>query len=69
MKVTELIEKLNELPPDMEVMIDHTKEGSQLFKFVELNWCDQVSTSLNEDIVLLSANEYEITEEDQNPNF
>lgn len=67
MTVIDLIIKLQQLPPDMEVMIDQTIAGSEMFKFAEVNWCDEVTTALSQDIVLLSPHEYEATEEDMTP--
>lgn len=58
MKVIDLIIALQDLPPNMEVMLDHTTEESTMFKFVELNHVDEVLTSTNEKIVILSPYQY-----------
>lgn len=63
MTVIDLIIKLQQLPPNMEVMIDHTKEETTMFKFVELNYCDEVTTAVGEKIILLSP--YEYTEDEE----
>jgi hypothetical protein len=54
MTVLDLIIKLQQLPPNMEVMIDHTRDESNMFKFVEINFAGEVETSLNEKLVVLS---------------
>jgi hypothetical protein len=63
MTVIDLIIKLQQLPPNMEVMVDHTREEGTMFKFVELNYCDEVTTATDQKIILLSPYEY-VSEED-----
>ncbi len=67
MTVIDLIIQLQKLPPNMEIMIDHTREESKMFKFVELNFADEVETATGGKIVLLSPFEYEETEDFETP--
>lgn len=53
MKVSELIEVLKDMHPDMEVMYDVTQNGATMFKFSAILEIDEVTTSENENIVLL----------------
>lgn len=43
MKVRELIEQLQELNPDLEVMIDITKNGEKMFHFVGVVEAEEVT--------------------------
>lgn len=56
MTVLDLIVKLQNLPPNMEVMIDVTHEGCTMFKFSEINFVDQIELAAinGGDIVILS---------------
>lgn len=53
MKVRELIEQLQELDPDLEVMIDITKDGEKMFHFVGIVEAEEVTIDDNEKIVVL----------------
>jgi hypothetical protein len=59
MKVIDLIIKLQDLPPNMDVMIDQTVEGSTMFKFCEINSADELETAAGEKMVVLSPSVWE----------
>ena len=67
MTVIDLMIQLQKLPPNMEVMIDHTREESKMFKFVEVNYVGEVDTATGGPIVLISPVEYEETEDFETP--
>jgi hypothetical protein len=61
MTVLDLMIKLQSMPPNMEVMIDHTAEGMQMFKFTGITDCYQVKEGATEtDIVIISPHEYDL---------
>lgn len=64
MKVIDLIIKLQQMPPNKEVMLDHTTEGATMFKFVEVNEVSECRTATGEDIVLVSPFVYEENSEE-----
>lgn len=63
MTVIDLIIKLQQLPPNMEVMLDHTRDESAMFKFVEVNYVDKVDTEISGEVVIISPIIYEETED------
>lgn len=58
MTVLDLMIKLQSLPPNLEVMIDHTPEGAKMFNFVEAIDCYQIKEgALGRELVIISHNE------------
>ena len=55
MIVSDLIAKLQSLPPNLQVMFDATPKDAEMFKFVSVDECDEIVTNENEDYVLLSC--------------
>jgi hypothetical protein len=58
MTVAELINKLMELPPNMEVMIDRTSEKSGMFYFTEINEVEEIKTATDEKMIVLFTEIY-----------
>ena len=65
MTVTELIEQLKDLNPDLEVMIDATIPGSGMFKLTSLIDVCEIQTPEGEEYILLEKYE---SEYNQNKN-
>jgi hypothetical protein len=65
MKVIDVIIRLQQLDPNLPVVIDSTRENAKAFHFTDLANVDEVVTSDNQKIVMLSPFEYE---EEQNDN-
>jgi hypothetical protein len=55
MKAIDLIIKLQQLPPNMEVMIDISREDpNSAFHFVALEYADQIGLATGGEIIALS---------------
>ncbi len=55
MKAIDLIIRLQQLPPNMEVMFDATNDGSEMFKLVSVDECEEIETESREKFILLSC--------------
>jgi hypothetical protein len=68
MTVSELIEKLKDLPQDMEVMIDLTdySENSEttMFKFHNVEFVGDIKDATGEEFVMISPIDYDNQEEE-----
>ena len=53
MLVIDLIIKLQQLNPNLKVMVDITKEGAECFNFISLADADEVVTNMDERLCLL----------------
>lgn len=69
MKVKDLITKLSLLDPEKRVYIDETGKMTDSFKFVGVNYVEEVETSIGEEIVLISAVEYDAENEEEDETF
>jgi hypothetical protein len=56
MKVIDLIIKLQQMPPNMEVMLDVTSGNGNMFHFKEINEVEEIETALKEKMVVISTN-------------
>ena len=65
MTVRELIEELEQFDGDTQVFFNVTKEGAQLFHFVEVVAATEVELESRNNIILLES---ETTDIDTNPN-
>jgi hypothetical protein len=63
MKVIDLIIKLQQMPPNMDVMLDATTNEGTMFHFKEINEVEEVETALGEKMVVISEN-LGVSEED-----
>lgn len=66
MKVKDLMVKLSLLDPNMDVMVDKTREDAEMFKFESLLSVDEVETEDGSKFIGLFGKEYE--EEKHNLN-
>jgi hypothetical protein len=64
MNAFQLITILEQFPPTMEVMLDITRDNSEMFKFVSIRFADEIETSLDEKIILLSSDDFEAEKPD-----
>lgn len=65
MTVIDLIIKLQQLPPNTQVMLDVTKQSGGMFKFSAVASVEAVTPAEHNEIVLLSPYEYD---EEQSEN-
>lgn len=59
MTVIDLMIQLQKHDPNKEVMLDHTTEGSTMFKFVETNFVSECTTAIGDEIILITPFDYE----------
>lgn len=62
MTVIDLIIKLQQLPPNMQVMLDVSKQSGNLFKFADVVNIEEVTPEGHNEIILISP--YEFDEEE-----
>jgi hypothetical protein len=69
MKVSKLIERLEELPQDLDVMLDASKDNSEWFRLEEVMTCEMIKIDNidQDDVVLLSSSVF-ADNEDENEN-
>ena len=59
MTVLDLIIRLQQLPPNMEVMLDVTKQSGSMFHFTDIVSVDETTPSGHKEIVLITPYEFE----------
>jgi len=52
MKVIDLIIKLSSLPPDMDILLDHTNENMEMFKYISPQFVDEIEIEDGKFVVL-----------------
>ena len=65
MTVIDLIIKLQQMPQNMEVMFDETKNEAEMFKFTSIDGCEEIETATGEKIISLYNG---IDRYEENPN-
>ncbi len=68
MKVKELMEQLSNLDPELQVMIDVTKEGSEMFHFTAVVEVEEIELEGSEKIVAVFSDEAAINFDNLNDN-
>jgi hypothetical protein len=60
MKVIDLIIELQKLPADLDVWVDMTSKNMDMFKFGKAVSVNDIETSLDEHICLISPKNYDV---------
>ncbi len=68
MKVKEFIATLKNLDPELQVMIDATKEGSEMFHFIAVAEVEEIEIDGSEKIVAVFSDDAAVNFDNLNDN-